>query len=118
MALLIVYISNTITRPDTPWGPPRGVNRLRRGVDHTPPSSALVKERVEPYIYSPSRLSWPVLGRTLPFMVLAVPVQWRRMWKVSLEVRSKHMPERTTENHGQTKFHTVPPGAATPNHTA
>ena len=31
----------------------QGVKRPGRGVDHTPPSSAEVKERVEPYISSP-----------------------------------------------------------------
>jgi hypothetical protein len=36
------------------------------GVDHPPPSSAEVKERVELYLYSPCVPSWPVLGRTLP----------------------------------------------------
>ena len=40
----------------------RGIKRQERGVDHPPPSSAAVKERVELYIYSPSRPSWPVLG--------------------------------------------------------
>jgi hypothetical protein len=39
-----------------------GVMRLGRGVDHPPPSSAEVKERVELYLYSPSVPSWPVLG--------------------------------------------------------
>jgi hypothetical protein len=39
-----------------------GVNRLGRGVDHPPPTSAGVKERVELYLYSPSWPSWPVLG--------------------------------------------------------
>jgi hypothetical protein len=43
------------TRSDRPWGPPstkgigslyRGVNRASRGVDHSPPSGAEVKERV------------------------------------------------------------------------
>jgi len=33
-----------------------GVKRPDRGVDHRPPSSAEVKERVELYLYSPS---WP-----------------------------------------------------------
>ena len=43
------------------------VKRPGRGLDHQPPSSAEVKERVELYLYSPSGPSWPVLGRTLPF---------------------------------------------------
>jgi hypothetical protein len=38
-----------------------GVNRPGRGVDHAPPSSAEVKERVELYLYSPSGPSWPVI---------------------------------------------------------
>jgi hypothetical protein len=44
-----------------PW-----VKQLRRGVDHPPPFSTEVKERVEIYLYSPSGSSWPVLGRSLP----------------------------------------------------
>jgi len=39
-----------------------GVKRPECGVDHPPPSSAEVKERVELYLYSPSGPSWPVLG--------------------------------------------------------
>jgi hypothetical protein len=39
-----------------------GVKRLERGVQHPPPSSARVKERVELYLYFLSGLSWPVLG--------------------------------------------------------
>jgi hypothetical protein len=61
------------TRPDRPWGPPSllysgyqislpGVKQLRRGIDHPPPSSSVVKERVELYLYSPCGPSWPVLG--------------------------------------------------------
>ena len=38
-----------------------GVKRPGRGVDHLPPSSAEVKERVELYPYSPFGPSWPVL---------------------------------------------------------
>ena len=48
---------------DIPWGPPNlldngyrafftGIRRLERGVDHPPPSSAEVKERVELHLYS------------------------------------------------------------------
>ena len=40
----------------------RGVKLLGRRVDHPLPSSVEVKERVELYLYSPSRPSWPVLG--------------------------------------------------------
>ena len=43
-----------------------GLKRPGRGVDHPTPSSAEVKERVELYLYSPSRPSWSVLGRILP----------------------------------------------------
>jgi hypothetical protein len=40
---------------------------VKRGVNHPLPSSAEVKERVEQYLYSPSRSSWPVVGRILLF---------------------------------------------------
>ena len=66
------------TRSSWSWGPPiliyngyrvcfPGVKRPGRGVNHPPPSSAEVKERVELYLYSPSGPSWPALGLTLPF---------------------------------------------------
>jgi hypothetical protein len=68
------------TCPDRPWGPRSllysgyrvsfpGVKQPGRGVDHTPPSSAVVKERVDLYLCSLSGSSWPVLGRTLPYVV-------------------------------------------------
>jgi len=38
-----------------------GVKRPGRGVDHSPPSNADDKERVELHIYSPSVRSWPFL---------------------------------------------------------
>jgi len=37
-----------------------------RGVDHTMPFGAEVKERVELYFFSPSGPSWPVLGKLYP----------------------------------------------------
>jgi hypothetical protein len=45
-----------------------GVKRPGRGVDHPPPSSAEVKERVELYLYSSSGPSWPFIGWTLPYL--------------------------------------------------
>jgi len=60
-------------RPDRPWGPPSllyngyrvsylVVKRAGRGVDRPSPSSGMVNERIELYLYSPSGPSWPVLG--------------------------------------------------------
>ena len=46
----------------------QGVKRPGRCVDHPPPSSTEVKERVELYLYSPSGLSWPVLRWILPLL--------------------------------------------------
>ena len=45
-----------------------GVKRPGHGVDHPPPSSAEVKERVELYLYSPSGPSWPFIGWTLLYL--------------------------------------------------
>ena len=59
-----------------------GVKRLGRGVDHPPPSSAEVKERVELYLYSPSGPSWTVIGRTLP---LPLPLGLRFCYFVETE---------------------------------
>jgi hypothetical protein len=47
-----------------------GVKRPRRGINHPPLSSAKVKERVELYLYSLFRSSWPVAGQTLPFLYI------------------------------------------------
>jgi hypothetical protein len=66
------------TRPDRPWGPPSllyngylvsfpGVKRPGRGVDHPPSSSAIVKERVELYFYSPSGPSGPLSRENFTF---------------------------------------------------
>jgi len=43
-----------------------GVKQPVRGIDHPPPYSAEVKERVEIYLCSTSGPSWPVTGRNLP----------------------------------------------------
>jgi len=48
------------TQPPIQWVP--GLERPGRGVDHPPPSSAEVKEKVELYLCSPSRPLWPVIG--------------------------------------------------------
>jgi hypothetical protein len=45
-----------------------GINQLQLGIDYAPQSSAEVEETVELYFYSPSGLSWYVLGQTLPFI--------------------------------------------------
>jgi len=57
------------TCPDQPWGSYTvgtgsfpGVKRPGRSVDHPPPSSTEVKERVELYLFFLSEPSWPVLG--------------------------------------------------------
>ena len=50
-----------------------GVKRPGRGINHPPPSSAEVKDRIELYIYSLSGPSWPVLGQTLPFYLCYCP---------------------------------------------
>jgi hypothetical protein len=49
------------------WSFP-GVKRPGRDVDHPPPSSAEVKERVQLYLYSPSGPSWPVIRWTFTFV--------------------------------------------------
>jgi len=55
-----------VHQPPTQWVPglSRGVKRPGRGVDHPPPSSAVVEGRVELYICSLSGPSWPVIGWT------------------------------------------------------
>ena len=52
------------TQPPIQWVPglSPGVKRPGRGVYHPLLSRAEVNKRVELYLYSPSGLSWPVLG--------------------------------------------------------
>jgi hypothetical protein len=72
------------------WSLP-GVKRSGLGVDHPPPSSAEVKERVELYLYSPSGSSWPVLGWPLPLpylglfhLLLRHRLPWSFSWLLSV----------------------------------
>jgi hypothetical protein len=39
------------------------------GINHPPPSSADVKERINLYFYFPSRPLWPVLGSTFALLL-------------------------------------------------
>jgi len=95
-------------RPDRPWGPPSllyngyrvfpEVKRTGRCVDHPPPSSADIKERVELYPYSPFGPLWPVLGWTLP-LTLPVKFAWNcrdifmmldNVWKKCINLKLCH----------------------------
>jgi len=62
------WLSVGPTQPIIQWVPDPfrggGVKRPECGLDHTPPFSAEVKERVELYLYSASGSSRPVLGWT------------------------------------------------------
>jgi len=60
-----------------------GVKRPRRGLDHPPPSSAEVKERVNLCFYSPSEPSWPILGWTLPLPYQLVKFSLTRRIRIS-----------------------------------
>jgi hypothetical protein len=66
-----------------------GVKRPGRGVDHPPPSSAEIKERVELYLYSSSRPSWPVLVWTLPLpLPLFIPRRTSYSWSFTAGQRA------------------------------
>jgi hypothetical protein len=62
-----------------------GIKQLGRGIDHPPPSSVKVKERVELYLYSPSGPLWPVLGWTLPLPFTSLN-KAKGQWGTSLPV--------------------------------
>jgi len=67
--------------PNRPWGPPNpyttrnvslpGLNRPGRGVVYPPTSSAKYEGRVELYICPPFGPSRPVLGWSLPLLLLS-----------------------------------------------
>jgi len=46
-----------------------GIKQLQGGVNHPPPSSTKVKERVKLYLYSLPVPSWQVIGRTSPLHI-------------------------------------------------
>jgi hypothetical protein len=52
-----------------------GEKWLVRGIDHPPPYSAEVKERVELYFYSTSGPLWPVTGQTLPYCCVLIKIE-------------------------------------------
>jgi len=80
-----------------------GVKQLGCGVDHPPPSSAKVKERVELYLYSTSRPSWPVLGWTLPIVyVIAVNSN-----NISICMRKQYLLQDMSNNYCHTTSFTI-----------
>ena len=81
------------SHPLTQWvlGLFQGIKRPGRGADHTPQCSAEVKEKVELYPYFPSRPSWHVKGKTLPYSDprLTVPISAFRRFARSIRTNSR-----------------------------
>jgi len=50
-----------------------GVKRPGRGLNYPPPPNTEVKERAELHLYALSKLSWPVLGYSLSY-ILSRPI--------------------------------------------
>ena len=106
-------------RPDWLWAPPSllwfqyriyfsGKKRQDRGVDHPPPSSAEVKERVELYLYSSFRLSLKVIECTsllLPVTLLLFIRNILLSW-LSLNTLSLCYSHRRTAREREISFHT------------
>ena len=70
-----------------------GVKRPGCGTNHPPLSKCWSHERLQLYLYSPSALSWPVIGRTLPFTFLPPnPTSWRSILILSSHLRLFHAP--------------------------
>ena len=53
-----------------------GLKRPGSDLNHPTTSSAEIKERVELYLYSPSGLSWQVIGRNFTCIIRHVSVGW------------------------------------------
>jgi hypothetical protein len=73
-----------------------GVKRLGSDIDHPTPSSTEVKGRIELYIYSPSRPSWPVLGWTVPFKSNVQPQDRVQKWPRSTTQRTHNLCKGST----------------------
>ena len=69
-----------------------GVKRPGRDADHPHPSSAEVKERVEPYLYSLCAPSWPVLRWPLPLLSWPLVVLYSVMTSLGLQQIISHCP--------------------------
>jgi hypothetical protein len=65
-----------------------GVKRPGRGVNHGPPSSAEVKERVELYIYSPSGPSWHVLRELCLYLCIYTHTQTHTYFKEQIKFQN------------------------------
>jgi hypothetical protein len=80
-----------------------GVNRPRRDVDHTPPSSAEVNERVQLYLYSTSGPSWPffiVVVVVIAAVVVVLQIQRHAVWPLN---RLQRPPSGTLVSWAQSK---------------
>ena len=65
-------MGSTQAHPASGSGSFPGVRRPGRGFGHLLPSSAEIKEKIQRYLYFPSRHSWVVLWWTLTFLPLKV----------------------------------------------
>ena len=79
-----------------------GVKRLEPGVDHSPSSSAEVKERIVLYLYSPYGSSWPVIGWTLPILFHV------EIWPVIISGRVSYADFLVTSCFANVKAHYMP----------
>ena len=87
-----------------------GVKRPGRGVDHPPPSSVEVKERVELYLYSTFGPSWPVRGWPLP-----LPTPWSRDLRASEYSAVQEIPRILWISQGSLPRSKQPPDDRIPN---